>query len=153
MWARRKADQPRRCPSFLPEGGSPSCGENAAAALLRAGTDRHSADGQACRGRPGCPEARLAQGPTFSPVVQLWPPSDLGVKLQSIPKALITFVFLCGHELLPTKDNILKYELLEFLTRTQRNLLESYSLKLSQLVATWERYGVGSLCVSLFIPC
>lgn len=114
MWARRKADQPRRCPSFLPEGGSPSCGENAAAALLRAGTDCHSADGQACRGRPVCPEARLAQGPTFFPVIQLWPPSDLEVKLQSIPKALITFVFLCSHELLPTKDNILKCELLEF---------------------------------------
>ena len=95
-------------------GGSPSCGENAAAELLRAGTDGHSTDGQACRGRPVCPEARLAQGPTFLPVVRLWPPSDLGVKLQSIPKALITFVFLCSHELLPIKSNILKCELLEF---------------------------------------
>lgn len=85
-----------------------------AAALLRAGTDCHSTDGQACRGKPVCPEARLTQGPTFFPVIQLWPPSDLGVKLQSIPKALITFVFLCGHELLPTKDKILKCELLEF---------------------------------------
>lgn len=94
--------------------GSPSCGENAAAALLRAGTDCHSADGQACRGRPVCPEARLAQGPTFLPVIRLWPPSDLGTKLQSIPKALIKFVFPCSHELLPTKSNILNCELLEF---------------------------------------
>ena len=107
----KKEGGPAKEVPFFPAwgwGGSPSCGENAAAALLRAGTDCHSADGQACRGRPVCPEARLAQGPTFLPVIRLWPPSDLGVKLQSVPKALITCVFLCSHELLPTKGNILK---------------------------------------------
>lgn len=77
-------------------GSVPSCGEKQGSpAKGWYGLSQHSmgrpTGGVSVPGGPGGSEANIP-----SPVL-LWPPSDLGVKLQSSPMAMITLIsFLCA---------------------------------------------------------
>lgn len=103
--------------AFLPEAGTGSLpvGRSMAGLLSKVWyrLAQHYVEGQ--EGEVSVPRGSAGSGANILFLVQLWPPSDLGVKLQSSPTAMIIFISLlcaamsCSHQRQHSKCELLEF--------------------------------------------